>query len=81
MHPAEGDRYRGGGKANAVEVLEDLDRQLTPDVQPVAEIRRAGGAALAIQLADQVGKGDDPMVTVITVFDDSGDQPLLRRML
>lgn len=54
------------GKANAVEVLEDLDRQLTPDVQPVAEICRAGGAALAIQLADQVGKGDDPMVTVIT---------------
>lgn len=30
------------GKADTVEILEDLNRQLAPDVQRIAEIRRAG---------------------------------------
>jgi hypothetical protein len=30
------------GKANPVEIFEDLNRQLAPDVQRIAEIRRAG---------------------------------------
>jgi hypothetical protein len=30
------------GKADAVEIFEDLNRQLAPDVQRIAEIRRAG---------------------------------------
>ena len=30
------------GKTDAVELFEDLNRQLAPDVQRIAEIRRAG---------------------------------------
>ena len=30
------------GKTDAVEIFEDLNRQLAPDVQRIAEIRRAG---------------------------------------
>ncbi|MNN96623.1 hypothetical protein D3C81_2156480 [compost metagenome] len=31
-----------------------------------------------MQIADQTGKGDDAIVTVIAIFNDRGYQPLLR---
>ena len=61
------------GKADAVEILQDLDRQLTAHVQPIAEIRCAGRAARLIQLADQVGKRHNAIVTVVTIFHDRDD--------
>ena len=61
------------GKADAVEIFQDLDRQLAPDVQPIAEICCAGRASRLIQLADQVSKRHNAIVTVITIFHDRDD--------
>ena len=68
------------GKPDTVEIFQDLDRQLAANIQPVAEIGCTGRASFLIQLADQVGKRNNAIVTVITIFHDRDDKPLLSRM-
>ena len=67
-------------KPNTIEIFQDLNRQLAPNVQPIAKIGCTGGAARLIQLADQVSKRHNAIVTVITIFHDRNYQPLLRRV-
>ncbi len=66
------------GKADAVEIFQNLNRQFTAHVQAVAEIGGDGRAFFAIERADQIGERHNAIVTVVAIFNDRRDKTLLR---
>ena len=61
------------GKANAIEIFENLNRQLPSGSQTIAKISGAGRTALLVQAANKIGERQNTLATVIAIFYDGGD--------
>ena len=65
------------GKTDAVKIFQNLDSQFTSHVKPIAEIGGTRRSSFLIEFADHISEGDNPIVTLIAIFNNRSNDALL----